>query len=158
MSASTKTITRGQYVFTVSVTRELRQQVLDADGQMVATGKQELIASTEINVTKDGKFFDRGILEVFSDLYKASPNYQRSFANFPTKPASRLGDMFLSDEATAELSSAIDAATADAMTPEIESFVAAKKAREQQNRIESAEYEAHVKAVENMMTLGGKSM
>lgn len=157
MATSTRSVSRGDYVFAVTVTRELRPVVISADGDMVTTGKIELYAQTQIQVTKGGKLVECGALEVFSDAYKASASYKKTFQKFPAAPSARLGDMWLSADATALLEQAVAEATTEVTTPEIAAHIQARKDAVAANMQAEREHEAHVNAVESMMTLGGKS-
>lgn len=98
-----------------------------------------------------------GALEVFSDAYKASASYNDDFLNFPVPPSGRLGAIWLSADATVLLEQAVAEATAEVTTPEIAAHIQARKDAVVANMQAEREHEAHVNAVENMMTLGGKS-
>ena len=157
MTTATRTIQRGDVTIVVTSTRNLSERVINADGDKINTGKIDLYSSDIITMSKAGKQIASGELEVFTDAYKASPSFSRSFSKFPAPPAGRIGDGFVSQEAVVQILGALAETAAEVDTPAVLTHRAITIAASAISRLESARYEAHAKAVENMMTLNGRS-
>jgi len=157
MATSTKTVIRGEFSFVITVSRTLVARVINADGQRVDTGEKDLLSTQDVVVTRSDKVVARGLFQLFSAGYLNSSAYQRDFAKTQAKPVGRIGDMFLSQGAVDELAAAVEAATAEVTTLEISAFIAAKDSAEKAAIETEREYSKHVRAVDAMMTLGGKT-
>ena len=102
-------------VVTVTVSRELRERVVNADGDVIHTGKMELICSTALTATVGGQV--KGESNAISDAPKGAPK----------QIVGVIGCVAMTATNRARIESAIAEAEAEATTPEISAYIAARE-------------------------------
>lgn len=143
----TKTAANGTaIVWTVEVTRDLRERVVNADGDIIHTGKMELVEYTRITVTAAGKAMGSG-----SCIEQPTPEGRKVGA------VGRVGQVHCGADTRAEIETAIAEATAEVTTPEINAHIEATKDAEFDATKVEADYQAYTRSIDNAMTLGGKT-
>jgi len=108
MTTSTKTVTRGDFVFTITVAHRLREPAT-AVGP-TGSGRSELVTSENIVVSKNGNLVDSGRLELFTTEYMRSRRYEVSYYKSAAKPVGRIGSILIGPDAATEISAALNAA------------------------------------------------
>ena len=102
-------------VVTVEIVRELREVVINADGDMIHTGKMELVSSTSLTATVGGQ------VKGESNAISAAPK------GAPKGITGVIGCVAMTATNRARVESAIAEAEAEATTPEISAYIAARK-------------------------------
>jgi hypothetical protein len=147
-SATTEKGTILSMVVTASRGWEKVKETIYSDGWNTEVETMKETNTTEITITAQGRefkgHFNTGVL-VPADYRKQGVFATFSFGN---------GALGLSERVYNELNTVVEAAKAEAEADENWMKLQAKKAQAQK---EVEEYDRHVKAVENMMTLNGRT-
>ena len=148
MSTAIRTISwtlgdgRKVYV-TISATKSLVERVHNLDGDVVGTGIMDPVSQVEIVATAQGSEIARGSLE------DAAPNAQGVVA--------KVGKFGIRPDNAAAVRALIAEAEAEATTPEYSARLAEIEAAEARADQDEAEYQAHTRRVDAMMTLNGRT-
>lgn len=101
-------------VVTVEVSRDLREVEINADGQMIKTGRMELVESTTLTAKIDSK------VQGQSSYIQSAPK------GAPAAAKGAIGYLLLTADNKAKVEAAISSATDEATTPEIADHITAQ--------------------------------
>lgn len=127
----------------ISVAKSLVERIHNLDGDVVGTGIMDPVSQVEIVATVQGSEIARGALE------EAAPNAQGVVA--------KVGKFGLRPDNAAAVRVLIAEAEAEATTPEYSARLAEIEAAEARADQDEAEYQAHARRVDAMMSLNGRA-
>jgi adhesin HecA-like repeat protein len=127
----------------IRVNRELVERVINADGDVIHTGIMDPTSYTSITATVDGTVIASGALEI------ARANTQGVVSN--------VGKLGIKAEQDAIVRALVAEAEAEATSPEYAARIQQINAAEIKAAQVDAEYADHVRKVDGMMTLNGRS-